>query len=271
MKDFLAKEWEETLRRNGLAHFDAFWNLDAPWFEELNERLGGWSGVSRIELEDPDGAWRPVFLKRQCNHTRRSFRPPWFKIATGEREMRNLLRFRSWGIPTVEPIYFGQRRVRGEFRVVLATESLEGYRSLDAWSERIAQQRLTGIARSRLVKKTAEVVRNLHATGFEHGNLRGRHVLASLNGKRHDVDVRLIDLEGVRRHPKRRMRDLVKLFLNTSPMHRTDTLRFCRDYLEAPKVNEEVRALWHRIARGAEIRRAKKLARWQRKQAADRG
>ena len=55
MPDYVANDWEAVARANGLDSFESVWALDIGWFEEPNERRGGWSGVSRPEVELPDG------------------------------------------------------------------------------------------------------------------------------------------------------------------------------------------------------------------------
>ena len=45
MKEYQANDWEQLAHSNGLDSFDAIWTLDIGWFEEPNQRRGGWSGV----------------------------------------------------------------------------------------------------------------------------------------------------------------------------------------------------------------------------------
>jgi hypothetical protein len=76
MKDFIAGDWQQLLDGNGLDSFEALWTLDAGWFEAPNKRRGGWSGVSRCDLEVPEGGSVGVFVKRQQDHVYRSPRHP---------------------------------------------------------------------------------------------------------------------------------------------------------------------------------------------------
>ena len=71
MHDFVANDWGLIARTNGLDSFESIWTLDIGWFEEPNERRGGWSGVSRYEIELPDGRREGIFIKRQQNHITR--------------------------------------------------------------------------------------------------------------------------------------------------------------------------------------------------------
>ena len=92
MNEFIAPEWQPILAFNGLRSFDDFWEFEANWFEEPNQRRGGWSGVARCELKVPEGGTRRVFLKRQENHTTRTFTHPIRGMATFVREFRQILR-----------------------------------------------------------------------------------------------------------------------------------------------------------------------------------
>jgi hypothetical protein len=88
MKDFVNERWRTILARNGLTDFDALWDLKADWFEAPNHRRGGWSGVSRCELDRPEGGKVAVFLKRQENHKARIWSHPVHGAPTFLREFR---------------------------------------------------------------------------------------------------------------------------------------------------------------------------------------
>ena len=111
MKDFINERWRPILAHNGLTSFDALWKLKADWFEEPNQRRGGWSGVSRCELALPGGGMRAVFLKRQENHKARLWTHPLRGAPTFLREFRHIQHYRACGIPTLEPVYFAMHKV----------------------------------------------------------------------------------------------------------------------------------------------------------------
>jgi hypothetical protein len=50
MKDHFPEKWQEILSHNDLDSFEKLWALQLEWFEEPNQRRGGWSGVSRCDL-----------------------------------------------------------------------------------------------------------------------------------------------------------------------------------------------------------------------------
>ena len=131
MKDFIAEPWRSILAYNGLSDFESIWMLEAKWFEEPNHRRGGWSGVSRCELNLPNGGSAAIFLKRQENHGTPSWQHPVQGVPTFLREFNRIMNYRSKGIPTLEPVYFGTRRVGKDQRAILITEELSGFVSLE--------------------------------------------------------------------------------------------------------------------------------------------
>ena len=174
MDDFLADGWRAPLRAAGLDSFEALWALEVEWFEPLNRRRGGWSGVVRLTLQDVDGDARALFVKRQDNHLRRSLRHPIVGEPTLGVEMRNILALGRADVSTLRPVYYAQRRVDGRWRAILITEELAGYRPLDDW---IADWREKGWRRFRgqrraVMDATADTVR----AGFRErlGQGRGR-------------------------------------------------------------------------------------------------
>ena len=45
MFEFVNPKWTKILKKNRLLDFESFWNLPNEWFEPLNKRRNGWSGV----------------------------------------------------------------------------------------------------------------------------------------------------------------------------------------------------------------------------------
>ncbi|MCP4041081.1 MAG: lipopolysaccharide kinase, partial [Gammaproteobacteria bacterium] len=139
MRDFISPKWTDTLRRNRLDSFEQLWALDTGWVEEPNMRRGGWSGVMRHQLKQANGDITPVFIKRQSNHVYRSWQHPFRGEPTFAREMYNILRFKSKGIPVLEPVFFAMRKIHGEQRAILVTEELTGYFPLEVLQQRWQQ------------------------------------------------------------------------------------------------------------------------------------
>jgi len=250
MRDYLNPDWQGLLEQNGLAGFDALWDLKAEWFEEPNQRRGGWSGVARIELKDADGQIHGLFLKRQENHCRRSLSHPLQGEPTFAAEMRNILQTAEAGVPALEPVYYGQRRVGGKWRAILMTVELSGFCPLhellqqwqdDGWSSAIAERR-------QLITKAAVVIRQLHQHRLVHNSLHPKHlfVRSTENG---EPEIHLIDLEKMRQSlsfKQAARRDLDSFNRRARNFgSRTDRLRFLKAYLGTPVLTQEGKALWH--------------------------
>ena len=254
MKDYLPRNWQTLLAADGLDNFDALWSLDIGWYEPRNERRGGWSGVSRCELESRQGEHVGIFIKRQENHVSRTWAHPVRGIPTFRREFRNLLRYRTCGVPTLEPVYYAERRVDGSRRAILITRELAGYTSLqhcqENWS---AQGRPAAPLRRDMLRRLAAVVCRLHRQRLQHNCLYPKHVF--IGGSDDNVDVRLIDLEKTKRRLSRAramLRDLDTLNRRSTGWSRTDRLRFLLAYLGQERVNVRVRRAWKKlVARAA--------------------
>lgn len=255
MKDYLAKHWDNLLRFNGLDDFEALWDLALSPVDRLNRRGIGWSSVSRLELKDDEGRPVVVFLKRQENYKFRSLIFPAFKITSFEREMRNLARFRKKDIPAAEPVYFAKRRVKGHLRAILIMASLDGYLDLNQCLEMIQKDQNGFRKKDRLIKALANVLRRMHQKGFLHGAMFGKHVFVKGSDDFSIIDVRLIDLEFVRRHPNRVLKDLSRLYMRTIDRNTHDCIRFLKYYTQQESVNQQVRKLAGRIRKRVERKR----------------
>lgn len=253
MRPFKSGQWLESFRLNGLDSFDAWWNLDIGWFEEPNQRRGGWSGVSRTTLTT-DGGTAGIFVKRQENHVFRSLLHPWRGQLTFVREYRNIRRYEKAGVPTLDVIYFATDQLAGNRRAVLVTRELEGFLPLD---EYVAQNQPDRHVRGALATATGGVVRRLHDNHLQHNCLYPKHIFVR---RRDDgFDVRLIDLEKTKWRLWRAQavyRDLDSLSRHAYGWSRTDKLRFLLAYTKQLKLDKRGRALWKHLAQKA--RRKKK-------------
>ena len=126
MTDFLAGAERGLLERNGLADFDALWNLQLDAVDEPNTSRGGWSTVFRMDLEG-----QGFYLKRQSNYLTRTLHSPLGEPSFA-REFRNIQRYQQLGIPALEAVFFGERKVAGERRAILMTRALDGWNDLDS-------------------------------------------------------------------------------------------------------------------------------------------
>lgn len=251
MADYVSESWRRALDINHLNSFDALWQLQAEWYEAPNQRRGGWSGVARYELPQPDGDARVIFLKRQENHKIFSWRHPVAGVPTFLREFQHIEHYRACGVPTLEPVYFAMRRTGEGHRAILATAELAGYSSLEdclrQWQERGAPP---VSVRRRLIEKIAALARTMHAHRIQHNCFYPKHLFVRISPDG-DADVRVIDLEKSRWRPFAifcTLRDLDTLNRHARELSRNDRLRFLKAYLQTDLTTAPVRKLWRHLA-----------------------
>lgn len=190
--------------------FDNLWSQNDDWYETPNLRRGGWSGVVKTTVKTSNGI-SPVYLKKQYNHTYRSWLHFFKKQPTALREYRNIKRLNTEGIPTVDIAFFA---VNG-MSAVLGTHALSDYESLD----KINLDTLTIKQRRQMIRAVAKTIRKLHMKKFQHGCLYPKHIFV-----RQDVSgwsVKLIDLEKMKR----------RCFSSTAMKHDLDTLNRRSEHL----------------------------------------
>ncbi|MCF6281752.1 MAG: lipopolysaccharide kinase InaA family protein [Candidatus Polarisedimenticolaceae bacterium] len=257
MNDFIGEGWQAILHHNNLDNFDALWELQADWFEPPNERRGGWSGVSRIQLETPAGETIGLFLKRQENHVCRSIKNPIRGVATFLREFKNIRRFQELKVPTLEPVFFGLHHVNGKQRAILVTRELAGYQPIvDRPQENPALHSIE--ARRSLFSTLAELMRRMHADRRQHGCLYLKHLFMKPLAEG-GFDVRVIDLEKTRQllSQKRAIfRDLYTLSRHAQGWSRSDCMRFFLIYRQEQHLSKEGKQLWRAIAAKIESKRS---------------
>lgn len=252
MKDYIADAWHDVLSHHQLDSFDALWDLDVPWFEEPNARRGGWSGVAQLRLTLPMGGSVGFFLKRQENHVFKTLAHPLRGQATFLREFVNIQHFEADEIPTLEVAFFGQKKVKGKLRAILLTRELEGYEPLSSehFKQRCSGRTKQGVRRKQvLIERIADVIRTMHDKGWMHDCLYPKHIFWTVSD-RGEVDVRLIDLEKVRKvrgRSKAILRDLDSLNRRGEQFSRADRLRFLKAYLGQSKLNRSVKKWWNRL------------------------
>ncbi len=261
MKYYLAEKWHSILKFNGLDSFDAMWHLDLEQVDKPNTGHGGWSAVSKLVLSHPDGNKTKFYLKRQENYRFRSLVFPLMKVASFDREIRRFFQLAKNGIPVSSPVYYEKRRVGRNTRAILMIENLDGYRDLDRCLEDLENEGRPFIKKKRLIEATAKVIRRLHETGYQHGMLFGKHIFIKGNGDFSKIDVRLIDLEFVRWHPNRVIKDLSRLYIRMSravphtPPH--DYIRFLKYYMQVEELTPKLRKTVYKIQKRVEKKSTK--------------
>jgi len=246
MNDYMAPEWQRIFAFNGLRSFDDFWKLEAKWFEEPNQRRGGWSGVARCELKLPEGGATRVFLKRQENHTTRTLFHPLRGMSTFVREFQQIQRYRAHGIPSLTPLYFASRRQERNLRAILLTEELSGYRSLEQLSHE--WRAMPAATRRAIISAAAQLMAQIHGHGLTHNCFYPKHVFLQIQSPK-EVRARVIDLEKTKHRlfgRDRNFRDMRRL--NSPIWSRTERVRFFREYLGLSRLTPEAKQKWRRIA-----------------------
>jgi hypothetical protein len=249
MPDYLANDWESIARANGLDSFESVWTLDIGWFEEPNERRGGWSGVSRHEVELPDGSREGIFIKRQQNHTTRSWLHPFSGIPTFRREFNNLILLQSFDVPTLDMLYFAERKSGADRRAILISRELTGYASLDHcidyWNRHGYPEKDVW---HETMQRIAAVARRMHQHRIQQNCFLPKHIfVGEVEGR---MDVRLIDFEKAKRRwtsESALLRDLDTINRRAPGISTTNRLRFLLAYHQQRRVNARVRKSWNKL------------------------
>jgi len=251
---FVDPSWKELLELNRLSSFDQVWACQAAWIETPNDDRGGWSGVGRVALATPEGGEVGVYLKRQQNHARRTWRHLYRGELTFAREFQIIRHLQRHGVMTPTPVLFAERRVHGNQQAVLMTAELAGYRSLEDISTQISALPLS---RQRiLLRAVARTVRAMHVAGIQPRSLYAKHLFVKPRGE--DYEVVLIDFEKSRRSFLPLLPvffDLVTLNYRTGYWSRSSRLYFFKQYYAAEKLDYWQKLLWRLIARRSQKKR----------------
>ncbi|MDB6445986.1 Lipopolysaccharide kinase (Kdo/WaaP) family protein [Pseudomonas sp. NFACC32-1] len=227
MTDFLAAEDRPLLARHGLDSFEALWARQLDAVDEPNTSGGGWSSVFRLELEG-----QGYYLKRQSNYLTRTWSHP-FGEPSFSREFRNISRYRELGIPALQAVFYGQRKVDGEVRAILLTRALDGWDDLDSLLHRWPA--LTVAQRCAILQACGQLARRLHGMRQVHGCFYPKHIFlqAIANG----YQARLIDLEKTRPllfGQRDRVKDLEPLLRRARAWNDNDVRELLSAYLDQP-------------------------------------
>lgn len=252
-------------------------------------RLGAGRSTVRVELNDPAGGKRAVYVKR---HTRvpvrtklrrsLSLNPP---ISFAKNEARGIVRLADIGIPTMRRVAVGEELAPGgrTERSCIITEGIAGATQADDYCEAHfagATSREDLAAKRRLIRRIAGLARRLHAARLSHRDLYLCHILVRPIEDGEPV-LHLIDLQRLAHHRRGIgerwiVKDLAALLFSSWPspatgirspvFTQTDRLRFARAYFGVPRLMEAHKRLLRRVAAKArriarhEARRARKGA-----------
>ena len=250
MTDFVADADRALLERNGLADFEALWHLQLDAVDEPNTSRGGWSSVFRLDL---DG--QGFYLKRQSNYLTRTLHSPLGEPSFA-REFRNIQRYQALGIPALEAVFFGERKVQGERRAVLMTRALDGWNDLDSLLEQWPQ--LTTQQQQAILRACGQLARRLHAVRQVHGCFYPKHIFLQADGEAYRAQ--LIDLEKTRPlllGQRDRVKDIEPLLRRAQVWTETEVRALLAAYLDQPADSGLVQAWYQRL----NVRRSQKETR----------
>ena len=250
MTDFLAETDRALLERNGVADFDALWGLQLDAVDEPNTQRGGWSSVFRLDLEG-----QGFYLKRQSNYLTRTLHSPLGEPSFA-REFRNIQRYQLLGIPALEAVFFGERKVPGERRAILMTRALDGWNDLDSLLGQWPQ--LTDEQQHAILRACGQLARRLHEVRQVHGCFYPKHIFMQPDGASYRAQ--LIDLEKTRPlllGQRDRVKDIEPLLRRARAWSEDEVRLLLAAYLELPADSGLVDAWFERL----NVRRTNKEAR----------
>lgn len=234
---FNRKFW---LDKSGLS-FERLWALPKNWFDTPNESRGGWSGVTRTELDTRKGK-TAVFVKRQQNYFSRTWLHPIQGIPTFQKELENIQQLKKLKIPTLRPLFFD----KDEDRAVLITQALDSYTSLDKLDPRT----LSRTQRQKLIRKLVKLTRKLHRSHYVHNCFYPKHIFVKKN-KNDKWKIRFIDLEKLRWRWSSKLamhRDLSSFNRHADNRWSVkDRVYFFKVYLHADKLNKRNKKLLQKL------------------------
>ncbi|ALE90016.1 lipopolysaccharide kinase InaA family protein [Pseudomonas versuta] len=240
MTDFVADAERALLERNGLADFDALWAVQLEAVDEPNTSGGGWSSVFRMDLEG-----QGFYLKRQSNYLTRTLHSPLGEPSFA-REFRNIERYKQLGIPALEAVFFGERKVPGERRAILMTRALDGWTDLDSLLEQWSQ--LTAGQQQAILQACGRLARRLHAVRQVHGCFYPKHIFLQPDGAAYRAQ--LIDLEKTRPlllGQRDRVKDIEPLLRRAHAWTEADVRALLAAYLKQPADSGLVDAWYQRL------------------------
>lgn len=251
MLTFVAEKYAQLLQKNQLDTFDQVWNRKVDWFEEPNERRGGWSGVGRIALQQNDGTEIGAYLKRQDNHCRTSWLHPVKGVPTFQREFEMMHYLEKCGVAAPEVMLFG-RNPSGDLKTTLLTKELAGFKPLEELTEDLfANARPPLSLQNSVIRAVSNLARNLHAVNVQHRSFYPKHLFVNMD----DVNapkVAVIDLEKSRINYIAVMRSLIDLaVLNRHAKYwsRSRRMYFYLQYLGINRLTPFAKWLCRRIVK----------------------
>lgn len=253
---YIAPEHQPLLALHGVDYFEAMWDMSVDWFEEPNQRRGGWSGVGRVQLKNQAGEIAVFFVKKQQNHGRKSWLHPFSGEPTFRREFERLQFLQRHAFKAPQVVFYAETSVKGNQRAILVTQALAGYVAADTFNDNW-QQNTPRVEKLSVIAKIATEIKRFHDFGLVHRALYPKHIFVKCPQLTHDVaetEIALIDLEKARFQlgsTSRAVFDLAALCRHSEGVSRTQKMHFLLNYLHAPKLNHSAKRLCRQILKRA--------------------
>lgn len=233
---YISPKFSNLLAKNKINTFEKIWALEVNWFEEPNKRGEGWSGVSYIELaSDRAVKLQGIYLKKQSEYVRSTWRHPLKGEPTFVREYKMLRFLESSDVVTPDLVYFQCNRHQSILMVAALTE----YQAADEWFK---DNRDVAIKeKNKVISAIASAVRKMHKTGLQHRALYLKHLfIQPLKSEESSYRVAIIDFEKSRLSYCiwfYRYIDLIKLWRRSSNFTIKQKLYFYKCYFEIEQLS----------------------------------
>ena len=234
MQPYIAAAFYDLLAQNQLNTFEQLWAKQIDWFEPPNENRGGWSGVSKLILQQKDEQVLDFFVKKQQNYGRRSRLPPYQIEPTFRREFKTLLQLEKLGFGAPQPVYYAERVIDNQQQAILMTRNLTGFVSLTDW---LASNKKC-LRKRQLINAIAVQIKRFHDLGFLHRALYAKHIFVKPVDQ--TFEIALIDFEKTRRSlflMFSTISDLITLNYRTDLFSQVERLYFYQCYFKLNKMS----------------------------------
>ncbi len=233
MKEYWHNDWKSKLHELSLFDFETIWSLDLQPIEPPNVGRGGESYVGKLMLPNSN---QSIYIKHQENHQRRTISHPFQGKPTTAVEFGYLKQYHHLNIPSLLPLYAGQRTKNSNHEALLITLGLDEHVSLDNLYQQISQLPKTEFDNWHhfLLKHIAEILNRLHQAKIQHSALYPKHILVNQHYEKRDI--RIIDLEKSRKRLLKHFcqrRDIDCLFRHADFWNIDDQQVFLSHYFKA--------------------------------------
>lgn len=252
MQPFISAEFADLLMHNQLHTFAQLWAKQFDWFEEPNQRSGGWSGVGRLQLIGRSGETQVVFLKKQQNYKRRTLKNFIQGEPTLRREFERLqfLRAQQINVPVV--IFYAEGVVNNQQCAILLTALLSEYVDLTTicldWMHQASRE-----DKRLMLQRVAIAIREFHKLGLTHRAMYPKHIF--VKNQSTNIEVAFIDLEKSRfaKYFKHKaLHDLAALYKRMTDISATDKIFFLHHYFATESFNGLQKKIIHAVIKRSE-------------------